>query len=214
MTESELVSIPLADLRPHPLNANLMVPELRIKLEANIRRTRRYPPLIVRPIDDGRYQLLDGEQRFHVLADLGETAAWCIVWPCSDEDALILLATLNRLEGQDVPGRRAALVAELAAHQTLAELSLLLPESEAELQQTIDSLDIDLDALLAQLTQESERLQAELPVLFSFAVEPEDAPAVQAVLEKLDQRFTGKNKRGRMLVALTAAFPVDNDVAP
>ena len=43
----------------------------------------------------------------------------------------------------------------------------------------------------------------------ALAVEPEDAPAVQSVLERLDERFSGKNKRGRTLVALTSAYPFD-----
>lgn len=183
-----LVEVPLAKLEPHPANANLMSDDLRKKLAANIRRSGKYPPLIVRPIGDGQFQLLDGEQRWHVLRDLGETHAWCVTWKCSNEDALLLLATLNRLEGQDVPGRRAALVAELSAQQSLAELARLLPEDEAELSATLALADLDVDGLLERLTQEAERAAAESAGLFSFAVEPADAPSVEAALGKADGR--------------------------
>ena len=136
----ELVRIPLKNLVPHPLNSNVMPDRLKAKLAANIRASGRYPPLIVRPLDEGLFQILDGHQRADVLRELGETTAVCYVWPASDEEALLLLGTLNRLEGQDIPGRRAVLIAELQAHETLAELARLLPETEAELEATLELL--------------------------------------------------------------------------
>lgn len=206
MTNETLRLIALSDLEPHPLNANVMSAELRTKLAENIRRTHRYPPPVVRPLPTGKFQTLDGEQRCAVLRDLGEETAWCYVWPCDDHQALILLSTLNRLEGQDVPARRAALIAELQAHESLAELAKLLPETEVELGETLALLDMDVDALLEQLTAESARTEADLPVLFSFAVPPDEAPAVKEVLEGIERDIEGKNRRGRALVILARAY--------
>lgn len=198
--------IPLSQLDPHPSNSNRMAPDYLAKLAANIGRTRRYPPLVVRPLPSGRYQILDGEQRSSVLRELGEVGAWCYLWPCDDHDALILMATLNRLEGQDVPARRAALIRELQANESLAALAILLPESEAELGASLALLDIDLDALLARLSAESERAEAALPVLFSFAIDPTDAPQVQQTLDAIESKLTGKNRRGRALVELVSLY--------
>lgn len=204
-TES-LKLIPLSDLQPHPLNANLMSEELRAKVATNIQRSGRYPPLIVRPLPNGRSEILDGEQRFHVLRALSQAHAWCYEWPCSDDEALILLATLNRLEGQDIPGKRAALIAELQAHESLAELARLLPEDEAGLEQTLALLDFDVDGLIARLTAEAERSAATHPVLFSFAVEPGDAELVESAITAASQAATGKNHRGQALVELARTY--------
>ena len=43
------LQVALADLLPHPLNSNVMPAEYREKLLAHIRRTGRYPFLVVRP---------------------------------------------------------------------------------------------------------------------------------------------------------------------
>src|SRR2546422_1171868 len=71
--------VPLDDLLPHPLNSNVMSPDLQAKLRAHIKRTGRYPFLVVRPHPDqpGKYQVLDGHHRVAVLRDLGHTEARC-----------------------------------------------------------------------------------------------------------------------------------------
>jgi hypothetical protein len=74
------------------------------------------------------YQLLNGHHRAEVLRQLGHTHARCDVWVVSDEDALLLLATLNRLEGRDDPAARARLVAKLAGDRSPEDLARLLPE--------------------------------------------------------------------------------------
>jgi ParB-like chromosome segregation protein Spo0J len=201
-----MIRIPLDHLLPHPLNANVMPPELKEKLKLHIQSSGRYPPLIVRPLENGRFQLLDGHQRADALRELGEESAWCCVWDVSDEEALILLGTLNRLEGQDVPGRRAALIAELEAHHTLAELARLLPEDEAQLESTLRILDMDVDGLLQRLTAEADRAAASGPQLFSFAVEPQDAPAVEEAIARAVANLFGTNRRGQALVLLAQKY--------
>jgi ParB-like chromosome segregation protein Spo0J len=202
----ELLRVPLKNLVPHPLNPNVMTEELKRKLASNMRASGRYPPLIARPLEDGNFQILDGHQRVDVLRELGEATAVCYLWPTSDEEALVLLATLNRLEGQDVPGRRAALIAELQSHGTLAELARLLPEDETELEATLQILDLDVDALLARLTDEADRAAAEGPQLFTFAVNADDAPTVQAAIDRAISILLGRNRRGQALVLLARSY--------
>ena len=47
-----LRDIPLADLHPHPANANVMDDAVRATLRRNLDRERICPPLIVRPLPD------------------------------------------------------------------------------------------------------------------------------------------------------------------
>ncbi|MFO8012267.1 MAG: ParB/RepB/Spo0J family partition protein [Phycisphaerae bacterium] len=140
--------IPLESLEAHPENSNRMPPHLVAKLKAHLARTGRYEPLVVRPVANhadartcpaasaagsngsasGRYQILNGHHRARVLRDLGHTHARCDVWDVDDEEARLLLATLNRLEGRDDPSRRAALVARLGEGRSAEDLARLLPE--------------------------------------------------------------------------------------
>ena len=125
-SELQLRAIALDLLYEHPLNANLM-PEGRVeKLTHNIGRSGRYPPLIVRahPELSGRFQILDGKHRVEALRRLELREALCYFWPCDDAEALVLLATLNRLEGEDVPARRADLLVELSALLPPEQLAL------------------------------------------------------------------------------------------
>jgi len=75
-----------------------------------------------------RYQILNGHHRAEVLKALGHTRARCDVWDVDDDEARMLLATLNRLEGRDDPKARARLVAHLATGRSAEDLARLLPE--------------------------------------------------------------------------------------
>ncbi len=75
-----------------------------------------------------RYQILNGHHRARVLRDLGHTHARCDVWEVDEEEARLLLATLNRLEGRDDPSARAALLSRLAEGRCADDLARLLPE--------------------------------------------------------------------------------------
>ena len=105
-----------------------------------------------------------------------------------------------------MPGRRAALIAELQSHGTLAELARLLPEDETELEATLQLLDLDVDALLARLTDEADRAAAEGPQLFTFAVDADDAPTVQAAIDRAISILSGRNRRGQALVLLSRKY--------
>jgi ParB-like chromosome segregation protein Spo0J len=139
--------IALEALEAHPENANRMAPDRLEKLKGHIERTGRYEALIVRPTRNAecgtrnkrqnskngqrgaRYQILNGHHRARVLRELGHRRARCDVWTVGDEEARVLLATLNRLQGRDDPQARAALVARLAEGRSEEDLAGLLPEA-------------------------------------------------------------------------------------
>ena len=135
-----LLSVPLDRLRPHPANPNRMSDELLKKLETNIAREGDYEPLTVRPRpgETDYYQILGGHQRKTALQRLGHDEALCYVWPCDDATALRLLLTLNRLEGQDDPMKRAEILLELSALAAPEELAQLLPEDASTIRRSSD----------------------------------------------------------------------------
>jgi ParB family transcriptional regulator, chromosome partitioning protein len=137
----QVQSIKLCLLHAHPMNANVMSKEVMRKLRGHIERTRRYEPLVVRrhPTIAGAYELINGHHRKEVLESLGYTEAQCLVWELTDAEALMLLATINRLGGEDAPGKRLALLDSLsgAMEASAAELAKYVPEAAATLEKLL-----------------------------------------------------------------------------
>jgi len=116
-----------------------MPDELLEKLARNILDQGRYPPPIVRSYPElpEEFQEIDGHQRIEVLRRLGHDAALCYVWECDDATALTLLSTLNRIHGEDVPARRAMLLAELNKMIPTDVMATLLPEDASAIEQLL-----------------------------------------------------------------------------
>jgi ParB/RepB/Spo0J family partition protein len=206
--EDRLIQIPIDRLVPHPANANVMSEEWFAKLVANIRSERRYPPVIVRPHPqmDGYFQILDGEHRRKALLLLGYSDVLCYEWPCDDPTALRLEATLNRLVGEDVPVKRAELLAELTSLVSVADLALMLPEDAGQIAGMLALLDLDTERLLADLEEASERRRTDEPRLISFAVTPEDEALVEEAIAAAETGLTGRGRRGRALGIVAREF--------
>ena len=202
-----LLRVPIDRMHPHPLNAIVMAPERRATLRRNLEREDRYPPLVVRPHPDraGHWQLLDGHQRWLVLREMGHSEAQVFPWPCDDATALVLLATLNRLEGDDVPAKRAELLAALQESFALQDLEALLPEDASAITELAALRDLDVDALLADLTAAAEGSDAYSPRLLSFAVLPEDEAVIEGAVQAVAATLTGPHRRGRALAQICRA---------
>lgn len=200
--------VALGRLHAHPANSNRMSEERLAKLERNVEREGRYPPLIVRPHPElpGQYQLLDGHQRLEVLRRLGHEEALCFPWPCDDATALVLLATLNRLEGEDVPVRRAELLTELRGLLPLSELASLLPEDARAIDETLGLLRLDSQALLAELRAAAERRKVAAPRTVSFVVGGEDEELIERAVAAAASTLSGPNRRGRALALVCRTY--------
>ena len=207
--------VPLDDLMPHPLNANVMPPEYRDKLRAHIKRTGRYPFLVVRPHPEepGKYQVLDGHHRVAVLRELGHTEARCDVWDVDDREAKLLLATLNRLEGQDAPLRRAQLVHELLGEMNLEDLAGLLPETDKQLEELHSLLEFPAEEVAAMLEAEAEEAERVLPRVLSFVVTPEQEEVIENAVEAASDGTPGRDRRARGLANLAKRFLEEHDDA-
>lgn len=167
-----LHTLPLELLDAHPGNCNVMPADRLAKLAEHIRRTGQYPPLIVRAVGE-RYQLLDGHHRALVLRQLGHTHAACVVWDADDAQALVLLTTLNRLQGEDDLRKRGELVAQLARLRdcAAADLASLLPDDRDTLTK--------LAALNARPTVAPPRVADTLPATIHFFVTPDQKRAIE-----------------------------------
>src|SRR3989442_529175 len=173
--------VALDDLLAHPLNSNVMSEDLQAKLKTHIKRTGRYPFLVVRPHPDklGKYQVLDGHHRVAILRDLGHTEARCDVWAVDDHEAKLLLATLNRLAGQDLPIRRAELIHELLGEMSAGDLAGLLPETDKQLEDLHALLEFPADEIGAILTEQAAEEERVLPRVMTFVVTPEQEELIE-----------------------------------
>ena len=133
---NEIRSISIDKLIAHPDNHNRMSNANFRKLVRNIERTGRYEPLVVRPCPDkaGYFQIINGHHRCQALKELGYKTADVIVWDIDDEQADILLATLNRLGGSDVLDKKLALLKRLNARWGTRELARLLPQTAKQIE--------------------------------------------------------------------------------
>ena len=211
MKESKRIGarmVPLDRLRPHPLNANVMSDDLRAKLRAHISRTGRYPFIVVRPHPEepDEFQVLDGHHRVEILRDLGHTEARCDVWAVDDREAKLLLATLNRLEGQDLPVRRAQLVHELLGELSLADLAGLLPETDKQLEELESLLQFPADEIAALLDAEAEKEDRVLPRVLTFVVTAQQEELIDRAVELASDGTAGRDRKARGLANLAKQF--------
>jgi ParB-like chromosome segregation protein Spo0J len=209
-------SIPLDDLLAHPLNANVMPDDLRAKLRAHIKRTGRYPFIVIRPHPEkrGKYQILDGHHRVAVLRDLKHKEARCDIWEVTDREANLLLATLNRLEGQDLPIRRAALIHELLGEMSLGDLAGLLPETDKQLEELHALLEFPAEEIAAELDAAALESERVLPQVISFVVTPEQAETIAEAVELASDGTPGRDRKARGLTNLAKQFLESRAAAP
>lgn len=205
--------IPLTDLLPHPLNANVMEENLLEKLKAHIKASGRYPFLIVRPHPEveGKYETIDGHHRVAVLKELNFETARCDVWDINDRETKLLLATLNRLEGQDVPIRRAQLVHELLNEINTSDLAGLLPEEENQITELHALLEFPAEEIAAKLEEEAEETEKVMPRVMSFVVTPEQEELISNAIEKASDGKPGKDRKAKGLFNLAQFYLEKND---
>jgi len=144
--QNRVSSIPIDRLIAHPGGPNRMSKRNFARLVRNIERTGRYEPLVARPCPAGNchscesrnpeagghtkhdcFQIINGHNRWLALRQLGYETADAVVWDLDDDEADILLCTLNRLKGSDVLKKKLALLKRLNRKMNARELAKLLP---------------------------------------------------------------------------------------
>ncbi len=99
------------------------------------------------------YEILNGHHRVKALTKLGYKQCDCVVWDVDDDQARLLLATLNRLSGNDILDKKLALLNKLKAKRKLDDLSKLLPDTKTQIKKL---LELRKARLTAQSTKQKE----------------------------------------------------------
>jgi len=189
-----LAHIAVERLLEHPAGANRMSRLKYRRLFEHIRRSGRYEPIVVRPMlaQPGFYEILDGRHRVGVLRELGRREAACIVWAVDDDEALMLLATLNRLRGGDDPAKRGELLRGLARRLDERTLAARLPDSRAQIAHLMNP-----DTSLAPVPS-----QAAAPECMVFFLDQAQKQAVEGAIRLA--AGTGKRPTGAVRSAALA----------
>ena len=195
--ETKIVRVPMDKLAAHPENPNRMSKANFKKLKRHIKQTGNYEPLIVRehPEIENHFQIINGHHRAEALRQIGENFADCVVWNVDDEEARILLATLNRLGGKDVLSLKSKLIQNLSEKLDIKELSKFLPDTK----QVIERLR-DIENLKFEISDLKTERKAFLNTLVFF-LNDEQMKTVQSALDKA--MTTNGSKAERMAKAIT-----------
>jgi hypothetical protein len=128
------------------------------------------------------------------------------VWEVNDRDAKLLLATLNRLQGQDLPARRAQLIHELLGEMSLGDLAGLLPEDERQIEDLHALLEFPAEEIAALLDAEAEEAERILPRVMSFVVSPEQEEVIDQAVELASDGTPGRDRKARGLTNLAKRY--------
>ena len=190
-----LMSVAVASLQPYSKQARTEFPEAELQeLADSIRAVGIALPLLVRPIDSERYEIIAGERRWRAAQLVGLDTVPALVKTVGDElaDQLHLVENIQRenLSTADLARR---VQAELdAAEGDLAVVCAKLKKSKAWVSK-LSSIARGGEAM-AELVADS--VTADRAVLASVAsIERQDPAAAQQVVKKLKEAAPGTSLR-------------------
>jgi hypothetical protein len=205
MDYTKIQEIPIELLLEHPENSNFMNAETARKLRRHIERTGRYEPLTVRPHpgEDGKFQVINGHNRLRVLRALNYQTANCVVWNLDDDQTRLYLATLNRLSGNEIPERRAALLDNLLQAFDVDELTALLPDDKKQIEELRRLSRLEPDEIITR-TPAEEKLA--IPVILTFMVEESEVKEINLALDLIINAEEEKLSRSQALAHLARFY--------
>ena len=206
MDRVKVVELAIDNLREAAWNPNVMDEAMLGRLRESVMRFGTVQNLVVRLLDDCRYEVLSGNQRFRVLREMGITPVPSVVVDLDDGQARLLAQALNRIQGEDDLGLKAEAVREILKSVPASEVLSLLPES-AEGLEALGSLgeeDIASHLQAWELTRKA-RLKHMIFQLSGEQVEVVEKAMRRAVNELCDEE-TNPNRRGNALYRLCRSY--------
>ena len=197
--------IPIELLLEHPENSNFMNAPTAQKLRRHIEQTGRYEPLPVRPhpVEEGKFQVINGHNRLRILHSLEYQNVNCIVWKLDDQQTRLYLATLNRLSGQDIPERRAILLDNLLHSFDIDELEFLLPDGRKQIEQLERLAHFEIKGLSADCNNK-DNLQ--VPFIIDFMLDESEAKELNLALDLVINTEKKRISRSQALVKLASFY--------
>jgi len=140
----EIAEISVDLLRNADWNPNLMDGQMSARLSESVVSFGLVENLVVRPLADGTYEVLSGNQRLQVAQTLGLTIVPCVIVDLDDARARLLAQALNMIQGDDDLGLKADLVRNMLETIPEQEILKVLPESAESLRDLASLGETDL----------------------------------------------------------------------
>ena len=140
--------IRLEDLQPNLWNPNEMSEEQEKFLEREYKRIGYVQPILVRPLPDNKYQIIDGEHRWKVARKVGLREIECVVVELSEEEAKLTTINMNKIKGVDNPIKLAELLEDLKnSDKSLLDLVAMEEGEIKSLIEVMNEREIDIEEL-------------------------------------------------------------------
>jgi len=166
----EIVVVPMDKVRPNPFNSNEISVLEQERIKDDIMVNGFIGGILVRPVPDGFFEIVDGEHRWKALLDLGMKEVPVIVMEHDDRRARLNSVRLNTERGTQNPRKLGAIV------RSLEESGVGIVEQSAELVYSVPELEDRLDLLLLPdnmeeiIKEREEKEKDEIHLIYSFMV--------------------------------------------
>lgn len=124
-----ITEISINKLVEAPWNPNHMDESMLARLVKSIKSYGVVVNLVVRPLPDRYFEVLNGNQRLKAFSSMGLETVPCVVVELDDAHARLLSQALNRIQGDDDLGLRAEVLREVMESISESEVLSILPET-------------------------------------------------------------------------------------
>ena len=146
---SDVGNVPIDSLVPNPRQPRkFFAPDTLEELVASIRSQGIVQPLLVRPTDDARYEIVAGERRWRAAKQAGLTDIPVLVRRLSDKEVMAAALVENLQRDDLTPLEEARALAALRSHFGLSqdELASTLGKSRPAIANSLRLLNLNSDA--------------------------------------------------------------------
>lgn len=204
--------VPLDCVVPNNWNMNVMTSEeydtLKRGIEETLDEVGEMSAIWCRPHPErtGCVQIIDGEHRWKIMAELGYVEMDCDVANIGDQRAREMTAQLNYNRGRPDPEKYPEFLGNLIRDFPDVDIDYLadrLPESRDEIEEMLDGIDIDIEDVDVPnddiMPDSKDASTADVWVKAEFLVAAAAAQIIEQEIARISDTLEGKNLRGRAL---------------
>ena len=202
----KVVELPIEHLLEAGWNPNVMDEAMLGRLRESIGGFGMIQNLVARPLGDGTYEVLSGNQRVFVLREMGITPVPCVVVDLDDGRARLLAQALNRVQGEDDLGLKAEALREILKSVPPSEVLGLLPESAESLDALASLGETDMAAHLQAWEQARRARLKHMTFQLSEAQVAVVEEAMDGAMAGLSGEEDNPNRRGNALYLVCTSY--------
>jgi ParB/RepB/Spo0J family partition protein len=137
-------SIPIDRIVPNPWNPNVESEFIYDRLKKSITEMGFIDPITVRELQDGTYQILNGEHRFRAAKELGIPEIPVLSLGVISDTIAQQITLVMTIQGQEDNIKLAKMIKDLAGDVGMVKLSEILPYTHEDLQNLMELLNFDM----------------------------------------------------------------------